>query len=466
MLYPTGTGATPWNPPGNLFQLNGNLELKNLIITGYYESVDTNHFNMQGALINIPSAASGINITIDSCILSNSNGNHVRTDGAPNVIKITNSTFANMGYLGRSNLGGGKALDLRNATCDSLFMVNNTFVNWQDRIIRHYPNSVGGTVGAIKYLIFDHNTLVNGMSFHGMLSLGTVGNRAIITNNLFVDAFALGNDLDTCRQNEFITSGEKDPVGNPKMNWIFTYPNTTTVWTIAKNFYVVSDSGQAFYNQYKAAGVTGEGSPLTWHLNGRLGADSSKAFTKISLTMTKVPSLMTKLMRWYRAPDGGKMSKNTPGAWTYGTPMDPFDYDRKGYAWLRDSLNCKFPTTSAAYTGATNGQPVGALTWWNMVPADVRRNSDIVPTTTLLDQNYPNPFNPATTIGFEIAKPGFVLLTVYNALGQEVAKLVQSQMAAGRYTAEFDASRLASGMYLYKLSAGGYVSVKKMLVTK
>ena len=364
MLYPTGAGATPWTPPGNLFQLGGSLELRNLQVSGYYELVDTNRWNMQGALINVPTSTSGVKITIDSCILSNSNGNHIRTDGVTSVVKLTNNVFANMGYLGRSNLGAGKVIDLRNVSCDSLIMVNNTFVNWLDRIVRHYPASGATSTGALGYFLFDHNTLINGASYHGMLSLGSVGSKVIITNNFLFDPFIMGNDSDISRQAEFIPSGELDKYGKARMNWIFSYPNTTTQWTVSNNYYTISDSGKAFYDLYKSDGVTGEGDPLTWHINGRLGADSIYAFRKVVVTPNKIPATMTQLARWYRASNGGKKGKNTPGAWIYGQATDPNDYDRKGYAWLRDELNAGYPTTSPLYTSGQDVFPVGDLNWF------------------------------------------------------------------------------------------------------
>ena len=407
MLYPTGTGNTPWNPPGNLFQLNGSLELKNLEITGYYELADTNRWNMQGALINVPSTISGVKITIDSCILSNSNGNHVRTDGVPAVVKFTNNVFANMGYLGRSNLGAGKAIDLRNVACDSLIMVNNTFVNWLDRIVRHYPASGATSTGAIGYFLYDHNTLVNGTSYHGMLSLGSVGSKVIITNNFFLDPFIMGNDSDISRQAEFIPSGEKDQFGKARMNWIFSYPNTTTQWTIANNYYTISDSGKAFYSQFAADGVTGEGSPLTWHINGRLGADSINAFRKVTVTPTKIPATMTQLARWYRAANGGKKGKNTPGAWTYGTATDPNDYDRWGYAKLRDELNAGYPTTSPLYTAGQDVFPVGDLNWfptkkaaWLAKPPATAGAASVVWNLIL-----PDSASPSTIVGSVTGQP-------------------------------------------------------------
>ncbi|MDE3058347.1 MAG: T9SS type A sorting domain-containing protein, partial [Bacteroidota bacterium] len=85
-----------------------------------------------------------------------------------------------------------------------------------------------------------------------------------------------------------------------------------------------------------------------------------------------------------------------------------------------------------------------------------------------LDQNYPNPFNPSTTISFALPANSFVQLTVYNILGQEVAMLVNEEMEAGTHIVRFDASRLPSGVYFYKLAANGgaFVNVKRMVIMK
>jgi len=83
-----------------------------------------------------------------------------------------------------------------------------------------------------------------------------------------------------------------------------------------------------------------------------------------------------------------------------------------------------------------------------------------------LDQNYPNPFNPTTAINYTLPNPGNVLLKVYDALGKEVVTLVNSHQESGRYSVEFDASNLSSGIYLYKLTSGSYTEVKKMMLLK
>ena len=79
-----------------------------------------------------------------------------------------------------------------------------------------------------------------------------------------------------------------------------------------------------------------------------------------------------------------------------------------------------------------------------------------------LSQNYPNPFNPTTIISYQLPKDGHVSLKVYDVLGREVATLVDANQTVGRYNVNFDGSRLASGVYFYRLTSGSYVSTKKM----
>jgi hypothetical protein len=83
-----------------------------------------------------------------------------------------------------------------------------------------------------------------------------------------------------------------------------------------------------------------------------------------------------------------------------------------------------------------------------------------------LYQNYPNPFNPATIINYDIPKAGYVTLKIYDILGREVAALVNQNLNAGLHTINWDASRFASGIYIYQLRAGNFISTKKMLYLK
>jgi hypothetical protein len=91
--------------------------------------------------------------------------------------------------------------------------------------------------------------------------------------------------------------------------------------------------------------------------------------------------------------------------------------------------------------------------------------NDVIKTYELA-QNYPNPFNPTTTIKYQIPKSGNVTLKVFDVLGAEVATLVDAVQNEGRYEASFEASSLASGIYIYRLNVNDYVSVKKMVLLK
>jgi hypothetical protein len=90
-----------------------------------------------------------------------------------------------------------------------------------------------------------------------------------------------------------------------------------------------------------------------------------------------------------------------------------------------------------------------------------------IPATFDLSQNYPNPFNPVTNIKFALPVASVVNLKLYDALGREVASLLNNEaLHAGNYAYDFDAKELTSGIYFYKISAGDFADVKKMVIVK
>lgn len=93
-------------------------------------------------------------------------------------------------------------------------------------------------------------------------------------------------------------------------------------------------------------------------------------------------------------------------------------------------------------------------------------SKESLPTNYELNQNYPNPFNPTTSISFTLSKVENVSLTVYNIIGQEVASLINGQMNAGLHVVTFNAAKLASGIYFYRLQTSDFVAIKKMVLLK
>jgi hypothetical protein len=93
-------------------------------------------------------------------------------------------------------------------------------------------------------------------------------------------------------------------------------------------------------------------------------------------------------------------------------------------------------------------------------------DGNIIPAKFALEQNYPNPFNPSTKIKYDLADNVFVSLKIYNAIGGEVASLINSVVPAGSHEIVFDAAALKSGVYFYTITAGTFVQTRKMILMK
>lgn len=137
---------------------------------------------------------------------------------------------------------------------------------------------------------------------------------------------------------------------------------------------------------------------------------------------------------------------------------------------LSMTANAKKEFTFAVAVGATRTEMLtnlqAAVTKYNSFPAFVKSDIKTIPSDFVLEQNFPNPFNPSTKISFGLSKSTNVVLKVFNNLGQEVATLVNESLQAGSYEANFDASNLPSGIYIYSLRTNGGVITKKMTLLK
>jgi hypothetical protein len=114
---------------------------------------------------------------------------------------------------------------------------------------------------------------------------------------------------------------------------------------------------------------------------------------------------------------------------------------------------------------STCGNPDSIIVTTNLT-VPVIETQPLIPENFFLSQSFPNPFNPSTTIKYGLPQSAQVTLSVFNALGQRVAVLVDNRQEAGYHEASFNASNLGSGVYFYRLQAGDFTSVQKMLLLK
>ena len=121
---------------------------------------------------------------------------------------------------------------------------------------------------------------------------------------------------------------------------------------------------------------------------------------------------------------------------------------------------------SATYSPSSGSTTVQNFTMPSSAVTAIQTPNISLPSKYELDNNYPNPFNPSTVIGFTIPMTTHVRLDIYNILGQRVAELVNANMSAGSYKFSFDASKLSSGVYLYRLATNNFTAVKKMILSK
>jgi hypothetical protein len=170
----------------------------------------------------------------------------------------------------------------------------------------------------------------------------------------------------------------------------------------------------------------------------------------------------------------------TGTCYSFCNVLDRFWYDRGSNIYWSSDNGANF---SSQYTGTGTYQAMnltldgnvirgwsvtssGGIAGYYEVISGISNNNNQVPSNYELSQNYPNPFNPSTNISFQLPQANNVKLVVYDLLGREVATIVNGYMNAGKHTVDFNASTLASGVYVYRIEAGSFTAAKKMILVK
>jgi|WetSurMetagenome_2_1015567.scaffolds.fasta_scaffold20608_2 endonuclease I len=146
-----------------------------------------------------------------------------------------------------------------------------------------------------------------------------------------------------------------------------------------------------------------------------------------------------------------------------GNSIEPYSSKKVFLKFNPDSIKNYNASISVYSNGGVKEVVLTGIGKDNTVDVDNEINT---PLTYSLKQNYPNPFNPSTNIRYAIGDKQLVYLKVYDILGKEIAILVNEEKSAGSYQVNFDASRIPSGVYFYRLQTGSFVDVKKMIYLK
>jgi len=432
----------------------------------------------------------GMRLQVDNCMIEHTLWAVVGGPPADETVIFTNDYFVNLdGHTCRRN---GGVVDFNSGTTeDTLIVQNCTHVNTQGSL---YKWRTGYTV---KRSIINHNDFID---CSGYVFMNTGDHTDIsITNNIFVNCVvqpfspALGSadvgevdpDLvpmglvNVLNDSAFTANGATFYVDKNLVYWdpslsdvvstvVSNNVNGTTDWS--SQMITMNERSQAMFDDDATYPKLTEG---TWIKDVLPNFANTDVLFTDQLAVLKEFSIATvdttysgSLTSW-RQPGNDEASYYTYSDWPI--PID-LSYDN-----------------SDLMTAAIGGFPLGDLSWfpsqyttWKAQEAtelqtihDALYSGTVaveqiaaLPTQYDLGQNYPNPFNPTTVIDFTIPKAGNAILKVYNALGQEVATLVNGYKNAANYKVNFDASNLSSGVYFYTLKVNNFTQTKKMLLLK
>ena len=414
-------------------------------------------------------------IILDGVHVDQSRQSHFRTYGTNAKIFFYNCEFRNsIDLVTPSN---GRFFDARGLMPDTILWQNNTVYLNSQRMFR-----LDGAIA--KNLIFDHNTFYQN-AYGTSTSSGTKqgggfeiakGVKVRVTNNIFQDMNAEG-----MRHARSLNPPDRQPiiyVDSIKADTLFT--ESSRDWVVRNNAYGWAPSLKAFWatiDTLKAPVFISpygdsaffRNKPNFKQLNNFEEyiqfVDAPPADSLINYVKHRFKSNFDNKANPDPRADRNGFGDLVAKPETFGLETNPFNFD--------------YPTTQKAYTAGDGGYPVGDLNWfptrkaaWLQSQYTSVEGANTIATSYELSQNYPNPFNPTTQIRFSLPKADKVSLTIYNALGQEIARLVDGQHHdAGTHTTTWNGrdaagNLISSGVYFYQLQAGNTQITQKMIMVK
>ncbi|MEX0719573.1 MAG: T9SS type A sorting domain-containing protein [Balneolaceae bacterium] len=396
-----GVSSRPFRP-------RGDLTLRGLYVTG---EDNTGTLNEDQRIIRV--SENNARIIIDDCHLEKDGQTVFRIDNAGNRIFVLNSTLSNIGTTASPD--NGRAVDDRGSQIDTLVMENSTFYNLTSIVLQDFG-------GEINYARVNQNTIVN-IGRRGTFEFGQVLELEF-TNNIVIDGAFYGQaESEFAEDPNFIV--RVDSLSPTQVDSL----GEASITISHNNIYHSSEFLDAYPDTVEAA-------PFFNAAAEAYIAEAGTGDTNISTDITfengpeKPVDVMTS---YYETPDATQPDMPTDG--------EPFDFS--------------YDTSHEAYTAGTNGQPLGAISWFGMtVSNEVEERPSNTPAAFKLNGNYPNPFNPTTNVSFDLPQAAQVSVDVYSVIGQKVMSIPAQQMSSGNNrNIMLDASSLTSGMYIYRITA-------------
>ncbi|MHB8581083.1 MAG: T9SS type A sorting domain-containing protein [Ignavibacteriaceae bacterium] len=460
---------------GNFFSPQGNdtLELRGI----YFLGTRTDSISFTGRFA-APSGDNNVFI-FDKCILENISGG-----GTPNLFDtwnhdhnsfyVTNCEFRNNQDDNPQNPGFAW-VDPGTYPCDTAIFRNNTFYITGGYVL-------GSSGYGCTYLDFEHNTMFfTGQG--GAFDLYQMTN-VVIKNNIFFSVSSAAYPLSWYNNVPGSWGSAVIPIDSLRSLAAapYNFKEADRHITISNNAYFWPQQIVNNWNQLNTAGISGI-TPLRPpdFINTQPGMTTNKnswPYINVTNNDSVDPGFNSALVQ----TAGSKMAVFVDTLWhnnqsglgirPYVYPLyDPPTWDGVASNWASTQgypvpENLRY-SNSALQTAGSDGKALGDLNWFpEQLATAVPKVLNTLPTKFDLSQNYPNPFNPTTMIKYSIPQSSFVTLKVYNLLGQEIATLVSQEQTPGNYIVNFDASKLASGIYMYRIQSGNSSLTKKMVLLK
>ncbi len=418
------------------------------------------------------------NPPVNSITVPNANTVWVVCDASGGAARVYKSTNGGVNWLLRNgglpavNGYGIFAFDTTTAivgnTNGSLYKTTNGGFNWTNVLTVTNSFSNGVHMFNANYGIYSGDPTGNGAPYQFRIT--TDGGN---TWNLAPTAPIASNEFGVINAWDWTDSSH---IWIGSANTIASAPNAK-VYRTSTGYYgtwsnaVVTGTGGSTGCYYQAVGFINATSGMVGSSGGDLRKTTDGGVTFTNVTTTPWTAGSVAVINMNALKDGS----NTIRVSVAGDTTRMFKTTNLGTTWVREPLpaeatvgqiqHVQFLSANVGFAGlgATGG--IGGFIKYS-IPTGITPINSNIPAEFSLSQNYPNPFNPSTMIKFSLPKSGNVTLKVYNTIGKEVETLINEDMSAGTYEVTFDASKLNSGMYFYRLNTNGFSETKRMMLVK